>query len=526
MAKVFINNVDKFGIISDMPAHRLPVEAWSAGQNVRFHDGVVSRSRGVSAVLGTPSITPYYMQYWNTAAAQYWFYANASAIYRTDGTTHTDVTNTGGPYSGNAWPRWNGGTLNGIPILNHDAWTDPPQSWDGSANFEDLPNWPAGWYAKVVRPFKNWLIALDMVRGGTAYPWEVRWSASAPPGAVPSTWTAAPGNDAGTTNALAETTDFIVDCLQLGNSNMIYKDNSVWAQEWIGGNQVFSHRKRFGEFGLLAIGCVGQVFNQHLVVTQDDVVLHNGTEAQSIIDERNRRFLFNTLDRDFASRCCVVVAQRQSEVLIALPESGSNGYLTLLAVWNWKTNTWSFRELIAGGTLASGVVPAVAGFTFDGSAGVTFDDDSGVFDERPSSVGRDIVVSRVDSTLQFGKLYDGYQNLGNNYTSYVERIGLPIAGVARDGSPVIDPESVKQVNGVIPLITADPGVTVDVRVGVQQKIDGSVSWGAPTAFNPATDTKVDCTMAGKLIAVRFESASGGQWKLNGYGLDVQVIARF
>jgi len=176
--------------------------------------------------------------------------------------------------------------------------------------------------------------------------------------------------------------------------------------------------------------------------------------------------------------------------------------------------------------LASGVVPAVAGFTFDGSAGVTFDADSGVFDERPSSVGRDIVASRIDSTLQFGKLYDSYQNLGNNYISYVERTGLPIAGVARDGSPVIDPESVKQVNGVIPLITADSGVTVNVQVGVQQKIDGSVSWGAPTAFNPNTDTKVDCTMTGKLIAVRFESASGGQWKLNGYGLDVQVIARF
>lgn len=527
MAKAFVNNVGKFGIIHDMPPHTLPLEAWSAGNNVRFHDAVVSRSQGEAAVLGTPSVAPYYLQYWNTLTGQYWFYANASAIYRTDGTSHVDVTRSvGGAYSGNTWPRWSGGVLSGIPIINHDAQADYPQEWDGTANFQDLTNWPSGWYAKIVRPFKNWLIALDMVRGGTAYPWEVRWSAAALPGTVPATWVGAPGNDAGYTNKLAETSDFIVDCLQLGDLNIIYKDNTVWAQEWIGGNQVFAHRKRFGEFGMLAPDCARPFFSQHIVMSQDDIVMHNSIEARSIIDERNRRFLFDSIDRSFARHCCVAISTAKSEVLFAIPEFGSNGYLTLLAVWNWKTDTWSFRDIIDGGFISEGVVPQVSGFTFDSSVGTTFDADTGAFDERPSAVGRDVVASRIGSTLQFGQLYSGYQNFATNYTSYVERTGLQIAGVARDGTPVIDPEAVKQVNGIIPLITADSGVTVKVRVGVQQKIDGPIAWTTPQVFDPNADTKVDCTVTGKLIGVRFESNSGGRWKMNGYGLDVKVIARF
>ena len=150
--------------------------------------------------------------------------------------------------------------------------------------FLGLANWPVGWFCAGIRPFKNYLVAFGLTRNTIAYPWEIRWSASTEAGGVPSTWVAAPGNDAGNTNALAGTTDHIVDMIQLGNINVIYKNNSVWTQQWIGGNQIFAHRVAFREFGMISANCAREVFSKQVVLTQDDVVIHNLVEAKSLVD--------------------------------------------------------------------------------------------------------------------------------------------------------------------------------------------------------------------------------------------------
>jgi len=522
MATVWINGVGKYGLIADVPAREIPLEAWSAAQNMRFHDQVAERAQGTLTTFNTPAVVPSSLLFWKSATTQFVFYGDSAALWRTDGTTNLNVTRAT-PYSASPW---RGGVLNGVPILNNGA--DVPQAWNGTAAFEDLPNWPVGWVCAGIRPFGNYLIAFGMTRAGTAYPWEVRWSQAAAAGTVPSTWTAAPGNDAGSTNKLAGTTDHIVDALPLGNTNVIYKDNSVWKQQWIGGNQVFSHRVAFREFGMLAPNCAREIFAQQVVLTQDDVVLHNLLEARSIVDDRVRRLLFNSLDVAYSANCCVEVSVPHSELLIGIPEVGSAGLLTKLFVWNWKSNTWAVRD-IPPSTYFAGVGVKPSGSFVTGplillDTPIPMDTASFAMDQLPIPVGRSVLLAL--GAQSFAQTYAGYALQGNDYSSVLERTGLQIAGQDRFGAPVINPHAVKMVSEVLPLIDAEPGVTVNVQVGVQNHVNEAVVWSAPQVFDPAVDTKADIIATGKLLGVRFSSNSGGRWRLSGYGLTVKKIAEF
>lgn len=133
--------------------------------------------------------------------------------------------------------QWTGTSLSGIPILNVGDTSKYPMTWDlNTANkFVDLANWPANQYCKSLRAFKNYLVALHVKKGATIYPFMVKWSSPADPGAVPATWDASDAtNDAGETD-LAEGGDVIVDGLQLRDCFMIYKESSCWRMDFTGG---------------------------------------------------------------------------------------------------------------------------------------------------------------------------------------------------------------------------------------------------------------------------------------------------
>lgn len=526
MSTIWINGVGKYGLVADIPPREIPLEAWSAAQNMRFHDEVAERAQGMQLVFDTPSIVPHSLLAWKSATTQYNFYGDATSLWRTDGATSVNVTRASGPYTGSTW---RGGVLNGVPILNNSR--DVPQQWvAGSGLFADLANWPVGWLCAIIRPFKNYLIALGLTRNTVSYPWEVRWSASAEAGGVPTTWLAAPGNDAGDTNALAGTTDHIVDALQLGNVNVIYKNNSVWAQQWIGGNQIFAHRVAFREFGMISANCAREVFSKQVVLTQDDVVIHNLIEAKSLVDNGVRRLLFSSLDATNVDKCCVEVSVPHSELLIGIPEVGSGGFITKLFVWNWKSDTWSVRDVAPSTYFAAMNLSAtgqkfVAGPLIPLDAPVIpLDTNAFVMDQYPVPTGGSVIFALADKG--FAQNATGYTIQGIPYTSVLERTGLQIAGQDRFGAPVLNPHAVKMVTEVLPLVDADAGVVLDVQVGTQNRIGGVVQWSTKKPFDPTVDTKVNVLATGKLLGVRFSSRSGGRWRMSGYGLTIKKVAEF
>lgn len=527
MAIIPFSKVGRMGLITDSPPHDLPLEAWSAAENVRFSRGRVERFHGHSPVLGTPTISPYTILPWSDSQELYTFYADGTAIYRTDGISHIDVSRAvGGAYTAGTYPRWNGGVLGGVPILNNTNFVDPPQMWNSATTkFADLSNWPAATACRVIRPYKQYLVALDITESGTRYPTRIMWSHPADPGTVPLSWDYTDDTKDAGTFSMSETTGFLVDCLPLGDVNIIYKEDSTWYMRHTGTEFIFQSGMLFRNQGMLTANCVAEFARRHFVVGLDDIWMHDGQTSQSLIEDKVKDYFFANLDPSFYVHTFVVSNPRREEIWVCYPETG-NVWPNMALVWNWRYSTWTIRELkgnFAFGTYQM-VESAPTDDTFEGSVGTTFDADSGTFGERSfTPTGGRILLAEPGAGKAFHLADTTEQWDGQTVTTFVERTGLTIAGVDKEGKPIVDQERVKFVRRVWPNIRADAGAIINVYVGKQDRIGADVIWTGPLYFDPSRDVKVDCTVSGRLIAVRFEVTTDHWWELEGYKLDLEVI---
>ena len=136
MPKITVPVVGQYGLVKDQPNQELPVNAWSRAVNMRFRDGCAERMEGESSVLTTPSITPYYIDAFQTSAARFFVYAGTQKVFVDDGTTRTEIT-PGSTFTGTQDDRWTGGTLNGVLVMNNGV--ERPQYWNGNTG-TDLAN--------------------------------------------------------------------------------------------------------------------------------------------------------------------------------------------------------------------------------------------------------------------------------------------------------------------------------------------------------------------------------------------------
>ena len=313
------------GMIKDTNNTVLPPEFYSHASNIRFTDNAGKKIKGHDAVFGTPSIAPYFVLNWSTGTSSYWFYGGATKIYRTDGTTHTDFTRTsGGDYATNLTTvgNWTGTVYNGLPILCNGV--DDPQALatTTATEFSDLPNWVASTTCKTIKAFGNYLMALNLTESGTEFPNKVRWGDAAENFSFPSTWTAASTNDAGEVT-IGDESDFIVDGLALKQSFVIYKENSTWLAQYIGGNLVFSFQKLFNDTGVLSRNCVAEFDGKHFVVTQGDLVVHDGVRKQSVATDLVKKELFDNINDAYYNLTFVAHNVQQTEMWVCYPSIGS-----------------------------------------------------------------------------------------------------------------------------------------------------------------------------------------------------------
>lgn len=528
MSLVTLSNLGKYGLIQDKKPYTLPIEAWSGAQGIRFQNDGVSRALGYNQVFNTPTIDPYWAMSWADVAALYYFYANGTNIYRTDGATDLNVTRAvGGNYSAGSYPLWNGGVLNGVPVMNSQALADYPQSWNsGSAKFEDMPGWPANWYAKVLRPFGHFLIAMDITKSSVRYPTLIAWSNQAASGTIPSTWTPAATNDAGE-YPLSDTTSWVVDCLPMGDVNIVYKEDSVYAMRYIGGENIFDIPKLFSEFGLLSSRAVKSFFRKHFVVTQGDIILHDSVQADSIVNKRMRNTIFNSIDSAYYDHVFVADNPADYEMWVCVPETGSGGFPTKAHTWNWKENTWGTRDLPSVPHILTGILSTAGNTTFDGQpAGVVFDDDTGVFNERaynPSE--KKLLYCIPGSGKMFAEGDTTFQENGSDFTSYVERTGLPLAGTDFRGNLVVNAQAIKFIDELFPHMDYTPGTLVDVYVADQMRHDDPITWHGPYSFDPSVDTKINCAVSSRYLGYKFQ-ASSGWFRLTDLSMNIQVTSMY
>ncbi|HSW65364.1 MAG TPA: hypothetical protein VLH56_18955 [Dissulfurispiraceae bacterium] len=520
-----IEDVGLHGVNKDVPTRLLSPGAWTDVRNMHFRDGYVEKAPG-SFSLFQPAVVPYALFPAPYNGTNFWSYFGKAKAYGFVGLAAAEITRAAGDYTGAEYDLWLGGLLNGIPFFTNGV--DVPQVWAPPAlgtPLIDLPNWPANTSCKVLRAYKEYLVALDVTKNGARDRRLIKWSNPAEPGTLPNSWDETnPANDAGE-KSLSEGVDVLLDCLPLGETNVLYLESSTWGMRYSGGSFIFDFHRIFEHTGLLAAECVRSLRGQHIVVTQDDVILHDGVNVQSIMNGRLRRWFFRNINASAYFLTKLVPLYKNQEMWLCFPKD--SGVLDTALVWNWGNNTWTIIELPNVRAITSSLYSPIYDFDLWDTGQVLRWDEENVAqwgDPARTRFQENLLFSPED-TSGLRKQEAGVVTAdGVAYRSYVERTGLCYTGLSRDGKPQANPTTMKNSLAIWPRIEAAEGSEFLVYVGSQMCPDGAITWADPVTFTVGVDIKVDVYITGRLYSVRFEATNAVAWKLTGYDAEVNEVS--
>lgn len=532
MPVITIADLDRYGIIYDRAAHTIPPEAFSGGANIRFREGGAERVEGHNEIYSPLSIAPKWIEWFPPLANPHWVYSNGAKMYCVNGSTHANITRQAGgldeDYTLSTTDRWSACYLNGLGVFNHSG--DIPQMWSNistGTKLTNLLNWPTAQRAKVIRSFKVFLIALGpTLPTGEQLPSAILWSSPAEANQPPVSWDyASPSTLAGLKH-LSETGGVLVDALKLGDHLILYKDDSAYALQFTPSRAVFNDYLILPDVGLLGQDCVVNTPKGHALFALDDIILHRGQRGteQSLVSERQRKWIFRTMDEDNYVHNYVTTHPLKKEVLFCFTQTGY-AYPNIALVWNWETGSVGFRDLaeFSYGTTGSfiEIEPAT---TWDADS-ATWDTDDTIWGD--GGLGYNIkhpVFADFTNSKMF-RLGGSQTFNGASFISYIERTGLTVFGQDYKGTLVADPSLVKLVRGLYPNFEAESGTEIVIQVGSQMELSDPITWSDPQTFVVGEDYLVDVVVSGRYLAVRFQTTGDKPWKLNSYGLDITVTGK-
>lgn len=525
--RVPFEDIAKYGIVKDLRPQTAPLGAWTDARNISFSDEKLKRGFGYKLVFDPPSVAPYWAYSTkDVASAPVLIYAGLAKVYCVIGGVHTEITRGAGNYTGGATDKWNGGSLAGIPILNNGV--DLPQFWapvGAATDLQNLTNWDANHRAKVLRPFKNFLVALHITETGTVYPQKIRVSHPASPGALPSSWDE---TDATKDVRTFELTDWdsgvILDGVPLKDTFVIYKERSTHGMTFIGGAQKWKVANIFESSGILALNCACPFDegSQHFVMTQDDLIIHNGQTKQSILTKRFRKWLQANISSSSYKNSFVFQDSTASECSFCFPTEGST-YATTRVVYNWLEKTITIKDDIEN---LAFVVPGLVEEDSDTWADhlEAWDTNTDTWNTFTSKPFLRLLLGVNPSGTKIHQLETTNLKNGATFTASIERTGLDVMGLDRYGHLQRDREQMKLVKSIWIRATGNP---FQVQLGRQLEIDAPVQWSVAKTFTPGVTKKLDFDeVRGVLYGVRFSSAADGYWEVDDFDIDVEPTGQF
>lgn len=504
MPKVSVPRCGSVGVIKDQGIPDLPLSAWTDASNIRFLDGSALQFLGHGEVYLTPSFAPQFVMPVYVAGVRYWLYHTATksfVVTSSGGTaTHTDITHVT-PRTG-VVNQWSGTVFGGIPVFTDGGVANVPMYWDQNlANkFVNLTAWPASTYCEVIKGFKNLLVAGNITKTTTRYPFMIKWSNLAVPGSLPTSWDETDATKEAGEFDVGDGQDPIIDLLGLKDSLIVYKESSTHAVDFIGGAFVLRSRKVFGMSGLLNKNCAVDVDSFHFAVTGSDVVIHDGYTATSILDKSARRAFFQDIDVTNKGLTFCFVNPFLSEIFVAYPSIGATSCDKAL-VYNFRDKTVTYRTLPNVNHAAFGPVGTDLGGNWNQDSD-PWDSDLTAWngpDYTPDTVrvmmgSADVKLFMLDASASFN---------GSIPVAYLEKRGIDFG----------DPEHYKLITGIRPRIYGNNGQTVIIKIGYADTPYADPTYTS-TTYTIGTDLKVDCLVSGRYLAIRFETGSAYQWRLD------------
>jgi hypothetical protein len=504
MPEIEIGDLNTVGLIRDQEGNWLPPEALTFAMNMRSVPDGMERIGGQLSVFGTPPVPPHFAMVVQSSTNVFWLYTSLNKAYVWNGSTHSDITRVLGDYTASETRQWNGTLLGGVPILNNGQ--DDPQYWSAlnpATKLAVLPNWLVNTKCAVMRSFGPYLIALNTFEGGVPYPHTLIWSHPADPGAVPPSWDFNdPTRDAGRTQLPDVGAGVIMDGLPLRGHFYIYKEGSTWRMTQVGGQFIFNFDTFLETSGILGPRCVcltgdGQ---NHVVATQDDIIVHNGNTANSILTNRYKKYLANAIDTNNFRNSFIFANPFRDEVIFCYPEAGFLNPNRAL-IWNYKNGekgVLSEADVNYRNATIGQIESASAETWADGTS--TWAD----FDGPWSQVSRRrVVLCGTDQTKFYA--YDDPTTTTNDgvpYTGTVMRENLALLGRKRNGEWIVDFEKRKLLRRLWIRAVGGP---IAVRVGFTEQMNGAISWTTAQSFTPISQHWVDVFGSGRAVSVEFSA---------------------
>ena len=538
MPTIPIRTLGKIGVITDVNAFDLPPEALSSARNVRFSKGNITnahvwREAIASPTGGSPVFT---FTAERTNQPDYLGYVTSDGkVYHVLNGTADEVSISGYvPATSTAVRSFT--TLQGVYYSNQEdrvPWFYKSTSTD----YAVLTNWDTNHRCKVLRGFKDYLIALNVTKSAAVYPNMVKWSNIALYDAVPDSWDPADTTKSAGENTIAEIQTDILDGMTLRNSFIVYATDQAWVMEYSAGPDVFQFYKLFGDRGIASTNCVTEVDGLHFVLDDDDIYMHDGVSPpKSIVDKRVKNHIFRNMDLTKAEKFFVYHERSASEVWFCFNSNMGNlkwlgsacTYCNYAAVYNYSEDTWTFHDLPNVSSMSSvgwQITPTYA------TTSLTYDTTGSSYaDLIPNNTNNTFAASVAEGTIATTRITQVDSGLGTalpfNSVSelavvpYTERTGLDLDEL------VPELRTYKNYRSVYPQVTVeDASAPFSFKFGGVDMPSQNLEWDTLQTFEPTTEYKLDTRSRGRYLAWYFEGANNNTYSLSGFDLDFVAVSR-
>ncbi len=494
------------GYAVDTPDQELPLDYWSICANMQFRDGFATRIGGFRTAYLTEldTLAPdsmYHAVHTDLAGQNWWLLAEANGdVHAIQEGTVSKIDN--GLFSPVTDPQqYSSALINGIPILNNGL--NEPVYWPGSGLMETLPDWPATESCAFIAVLKFHVFAFNISAVGGQFETLVKWSSATEPGTVPQSWTPSAENDAGSV-ILADSPGPILCAYPLGDTLYIYKRTATYQARFVGGNSVFSFRKVQSNSGALGPRAVADIGGAHLVITDGDIYINDGTTRESIAENIVRDFLFDQIDPEKFQQIQAIYNRSKDEVFVGFPSVGS-AFMDRALIYDLSRGAWGVRELDQVTHIALGLVS-------DTTPSNTWENRTEVWADAQGVWSAGLTGGPVDSLMTLEQQDFVQQDSGT---------GVAVnAVIGRSGLTFGEPERIKFVRRVH-LRTSENFAQLFVRVGASFTPTGAISWSPEVEITQGQQI-VNTFAQGRYIAVEVRGEDSNIWKCTGIDLEAEL----
>jgi len=534
-----VRNLGGVGIATDPNPYNLPINGFTSGKNVRFDEGKVKRAPVFRKVKDSLGFNPRGAFGVVGSSANFDTIIMATDDYVIHEYANGTVTNVSGSISGVSDPRpFTISNLADVVYINRPDKV-PSYRLPSGSTFAALVNWPSTHRCDALRPFGDFLLALNMTEGSTNFPNRVRFSDIVQANQIPGTWSETDLTASAGFNDLVSMTSPIVDGMSLGTNFIIYSKTEAVLMDFVGGTFLFNFRTLHSDDGLINQNCVVEAEGKHFCFGTTDIYVHDGNSKRSICDETTREFIFTGLNTKNADRCFVQHNKLLGEIYFcyqsgdALVDFVDTARCNRAATYNYKNNTWSFLDLpnVSAGAIAN--VDTVATYATStqsyGTAGGTYYQQEDSFDQHVLMVGETDSANGLTSSKIYGVDLADAGKIAADVDAeatkplFLERVGIDLDEIKEplDGYKVIT-----RLLPQISTINTD-NTNINFSFGASDIPNQLPDYTHNATFNILTDYKLDSRAAGRYLSykISLDATDYKDISFSGFDVDVTITGR-